>query len=102
MSARSVDEFMLRIQTSTNRDQVVLQVSGRIEAEGLAELQRLIHSEAKNHTLVLDLKDVKLVNREAIRFLAECETKGAKLRNSPAYIRAWIAKERDGSKPRHG
>jgi len=102
MSARSLDEFMLRIQTSTNRDQVIFQVSGRIEAEGLAELQRLIRSEAKDHSLVLDLKDVKLVNREAVRFLAECEAKGAKLRNSPAYIRAWIAKERDGSKPRHG
>lgn len=88
---------MLRIHTSTNQDQVIFQVSGRIEAEGVAELQRLIHSEAKDRSLVLDLKDVKLVNREAVRFLAECEAKGAKLRNSPAYICEWIAKERDGS-----
>jgi anti-anti-sigma regulatory factor len=93
---------MLRIQTLTNRDQVVLQVSGRIEAGDVAELQRLIHSEAKDHSLVLDLKDVKLVSREVVRFLAECEAKGGELRNSPAYIRAWVAKERDGSKPRHG
>jgi anti-anti-sigma regulatory factor len=97
-----LDEFMLRIQTLTNRDQVVLQVSGRIQAGDVAELQRLIHSEAKDHSLVLDLKDVKLVSREVVRFLAECEAKGAELRNSPAYIRAWVAKERDGSKPRHG
>jgi anti-anti-sigma regulatory factor len=83
---------MLRIQTLTNRDQVVFQVSGRIEAEDVAELQRLIHSEANHHSLVLDLKDVKLVSREVVRFLAECEAKGAKLRNCPAYIREWIAR----------
>jgi anti-anti-sigma regulatory factor len=88
---------MLRIQTSTDGDQVVFRVSGRIDAEGLAELQRLIHSEAHHHGLVLDLEDVKLVNREAVEFLAACEAKGAKLRNAPAYIREWVAKQKDRS-----
>jgi len=92
---------MLRIHTSINEDQVIFQVSGRIEAQDVVELERLIHCEADGHSLVLDLEDVKLVNREAVRFLAECEARGAKLRNSPAYIRDWVAKERDVSKPRH-
>jgi anti-anti-sigma regulatory factor len=87
---------MLRIHISTNRNQVVFQLSGRIEAEDVAELQSLIHSEANHRHLVLDLKDVRLVNRQAVRFLAECEAKGTKLRNSPAYIRDWVAKERSG------
>jgi len=84
---------MLRIQTSTDRDQVVFQVSGQIEAGDVGELQRLIHFEASNHNFVLDLKDITLVSREAVRFLADCEAGGAKLRNCPAYIREWIVRQ---------
>jgi anti-anti-sigma regulatory factor len=92
---------MLRIQASRNHeDHVIFRISGRIEAEGVAQLRRLIHSEANRHNLVLDLEDVKLVSREAVMFLAECEAKGAELRNSPAYIREWVAKEREGSQNR--
>jgi anti-anti-sigma regulatory factor len=85
---------MLRIQRSVEHDQVVLALSGRIEAEDVAELRRLFRSEADDHNLVLDLGDVRLVNRDAVKLLEECETNGAKLRNCPAYVREWIAKER--------
>jgi len=90
---------MLRIQRFTERNQVVLSLSGRIEAEDVAELQRLCRSETDDHNLVLELGDVTLVNRDAITFLADCEAGGTKLRNCPAYVREWIAKER-GSKKR--
>jgi len=79
------------------REHVVFALSGRIEAEDVAELQKLFQSEAKDHNLVLDLKDVRLVNRDAVRFLADCEADGGRLKNCPAYIREWIARERDGS-----
>jgi anti-anti-sigma regulatory factor len=85
---------MLRIQKSVEGNQVVFALSGRIEAEDVAELQRLCRSEADDHKLVLDLGDVRLVNRDAIKFLADFEANGTKLRNCPAYIREWIAKER--------
>ena len=86
---------MLRIQRSTERSRVVFALSGRIEAEEVAELQRLFQSESKDHNLVLDLKDLRLVNREAVRFLSGCEADGIQLRNCPAYIREWIVAERD-------
>jgi anti-anti-sigma regulatory factor len=86
---------MLRIQRSTERNKVVFSLSGRIEAEDVAELQRLCRSEAHDHNLVFDLEDVRLVNRDAIKFLADCEAGGTKLRNCPAYVREWIAKERE-------
>jgi hypothetical protein len=40
--------------------------------------------------LVLDLRDVTLVNQDAIQFLSSCEADGIKLENCPAYIREWI------------
>jgi anti-anti-sigma regulatory factor len=88
---------MLRIQKSTERSRVVLSLSGRIEAEDVAELQRLCRSETDDHKLVLDLEDVRLVNRDAIKFLADCEANGTKLRNCPPYVREWISKEQEGN-----
>jgi anti-anti-sigma regulatory factor len=75
----------------------VFTLSGRIKAARVDELQRLLESEANDHRLVLDLKEVKLVDRETVGFLASCEAKGVKLTNCPAYIREWIEQE-GGSK----
>lgn len=85
----------LKIQRSTHGELVVFTLSGRIEVEQVAELQRLLASEAKNRRLVLDLQEVKLVDRETVRFLARCEADGVKLEHCPAYIREWIVRERD-------
>jgi anti-anti-sigma regulatory factor len=86
---------MLRIQRAVN-GQVVLTVSGQLDAENLAELRNLIESETADLPIVLDLKDLTLVDQEAIGFLERCESGSVKLKNCPAYIREWIARERDG------
>ena len=84
----------LKIQISTNGEDVTFTLSGRINAEEVAELQRLFKAEGQDHPIVLDLKEVKLVDLDAVRFLACCEVNGAQLENCPAYIREWIEKER--------
>lgn len=83
----------LRIDILDERDQVVFALTGRIQAEHVSELQPLLRSELPDHNLVVDLKGVKLVDRDAVRFLAQIETQGAKLRNCSAYIRQWILQE---------
>jgi len=85
---------MLRIQRSAIGN-VVFTLSGRIEAEHIEELQRLLSLETAHHHLVLDLKDVTLVDRDAVNYLARCEADGIELQNCPAYIREWIERERD-------
>jgi hypothetical protein len=42
---------------------------------------------------VLNLQEVKLVNRDVVSFLATCETRGITLANCPAYIGEWIGKK---------
>ena len=91
---------MFKIQRTADRKFVVFALSGRIEAAGLAELQKLLECDAGDHNLVLDLKEVKIVDRNVIGFLADCEAKGVKLANCPAYIREWIEKEAAQSKGR--
>jgi len=38
----------------------------------------------------LDLREVKLADRDAVRFLARCEADGIQLKNCPPYVREWI------------
>jgi len=85
---------MLRIQRKANAKGIFV-LSGRIELEDVEELRRLFGLEEVHHRVVLDLNDVTLVDREAVKFLARCEANGMELQNCPAYIREWIEKESD-------
>ena len=84
-----------KIQKTANGGFVVFTLSGRIQVEHLEELQELFDSEPADHSIVLDLEEVRLVDRDAVKFLARCEADGTKLDNCRAYIREWIAKERN-------
>jgi len=48
-------------------------------------------------SVILDLEEVRLVDAEVVRFLAECESDGVKIRNCSAYIREWMRREREKS-----
>ena len=85
---------MWKVQKLTDGELVVLSLIGRIEGEQLVELQKVFASEAGHQRMVLDLKDVKLVDQDAVTFLADREAGGTELRNCPAYIREWIAREK--------
>jgi anti-anti-sigma regulatory factor len=84
---------MLKIQRLANGE-VVFTLSGRMDAEQITVLKTLFRDEAKGRRIVLDLKDLTLVDRDAVQFLERCESDSIKLRNSPAYIREWIERER--------
>ena len=86
---------MLRIEKEAN-GQVVLKISGRLDGEHLSQLQDLIESEVANRHIVLDLRELTLVDQDAVRFLSQCESKGIELGNCPPYICEWIARQRDG------
>jgi hypothetical protein len=87
---------MLRIERSADGEDVCLTITGRVEAVHVAELQRLIDEETAAHRpTVLDLKEVKLVDREAVSFFVRCEATGVRLDNCPAYVREWIGHEVD-------
>ena len=60
-----------------------------MQKEDLQALKTLLKKH-KRQTVVLDLKGVKLVDREAVGFLANFETDQAKIANCPRYIREWI------------
>ena len=69
-----------------------LRVSGRIRAEDVGLLRDLLGSEEGRVTI--DLKDVIIVGRDAVKLLALSEANGIDLRNCPSYVREWIDREK--------
>jgi len=73
----------------------VFVLSGRIETPAIAELRRLFELQTNYGDIVVDLKDVTLVGRDVMGFLARCEANGVKLENCAPYIREWMEREKD-------
>jgi hypothetical protein len=82
----------LRIEKSARQRYTVFTLSGRLEGEQVAEVKGLFDHDYKN--VVLDLGDLRLADREAVRFLKGCEADGMKLENCPRYLRDWMNRER--------
>ena len=87
---------MLKITGAANREGVFT-VSGRLGAENLAEFKTQFSSEASGRRIVLDLRELTLVDQDAVSFLVRCEAENIQLKDCPAYIREWITRERDPS-----
>jgi len=87
---------MLKIQRAANGE-ILLTLSGSIDGENVPELQKLFLSDPNGRRIVLDLKDLTLVDQEAVKFLERCESSGIQLKNCPAYIREWISRQRSAN-----
>ena len=92
--SRRWKSLMWKVRRVEDQGRLVLKLIGRLEGNQLAELEDAFGSEAVVPSLILDLTDVRLVDQEAVRFLADCEASGVQLRNYPAYIREWIDAEK--------
>jgi hypothetical protein len=85
--------WMLKITRAANGE-VVFALSGQLDEEDVAELETVITSETSDRPIVLNLKDVTLVSRDAIGFLERCEADGITLQNCARYVRELITRQR--------
>src|SRR6267378_3175 len=90
---RRVSNMTFRVQRSTVGDALVLMLSGDIAGDHTADLETLVDA-GGNGPMVLDLKDVAVVDRAGVQLLARSEAQGATLLNCPSYVREWIHRER--------
>jgi hypothetical protein len=90
--------FLSRLKMSCRIDRIVaddvvtLCISGRITEEDMETVRNVIEQEAS--AVVIDLKNVDLVDREAVKYLAQRELGRTVLRNCSPYIREWVTRER--------
>jgi len=85
---------MLRITRVANGE-VVFKLSGRMNAENIAELEALLNEETAGRSILLDLSNLTLVDQDVISFLRHSEADGIELENCPAYVREWMKEEKD-------
>jgi len=86
---------MLKIHRTSGR-RVVFTISGQLDADNVSELCQLVDAEPAGSVLVLDLTDLVLADRDAVRFLRGYEARRrVVLRNCPAYVRTWMEGEHD-------
>ena len=86
-----------RVDRLIEEDLTVLRISGRLIAEELEVLRAAVEEERGD--VAIDLKDVGLIDGDAVRFLAIIEADGGALRNCPAFIREWVNRERAQTRP---
>lgn len=86
----------LKIERSAQRGLTIFTLSGRLADEEIAELEGVLGPRAFFSSVVIDLKNLRLANRVAVKFLARCETDGLTIENCPGYVRRWMRRERPG------
>ena len=73
------------------RDRLVrLFISGHLQEVHINMIDDLLNNETD--PVALDLGEVTLVDREAVKFLATLDAMGVGLRNCPGFIREWMRK----------
>jgi hypothetical protein len=93
MQSNATHPMTLGIERSARQRFTVFTLVGRMEVEHVAELKKLFDRDYRN--IILDLGDVRLADRGAVRFLRACEADGMELENCPAYVREWMDREKD-------
>lgn len=84
--------MLLRIEDISSESETAWTLSGRITTRDVQALKARI-AEAPG-PVALELQQVRLVDLDAVRFLAAAERRGVELRNVPSFVRAWILLER--------
>jgi len=83
---------MLRIEKCSDAQETTVRLSGRIQSEHLRLLR--VQIDSCTQKTILNLDEMALVDRAAVRFLGVCESNGVELRKCPLYIREWILREK--------
>ena len=61
-----------------------------IDAEHAAQLQAAF--DAEDQPIILDLREVRRVDRDVLTALTRWDAEGIKFENCPAYVREWISR----------
>jgi len=85
-------EWTLKIEKDSQGGKTTIRLIGHFQPEHVGELKKQLQDNAPR--LVLDLKEVTVVDVEVVRFLGACKADGVKIVHCSPYIRKWMAQER--------
>jgi len=82
----------VRIEKDSHGGKTTIRLIGRFQSEHIGELKKQLQENGPQ--LVLDLKEVTLVDVDVVRFLGECKAEDVKIVHCAQYIRKWMHRER--------
>lgn len=82
----------MKIETESHGRRTTIRLIGHFQVEHVEELTREMRMHGPR--VVLDLKELTLVDVQVVRLLGTSETAGAKLTNCSQYVLEWIDRER--------
>lgn len=89
---------MLRIEKDSDGCVSRLKLSGRIQSGCIDRIRSAMNDGYSR--IILDLREVTLVDVAVVRFLITCENEGVELVECPLYVREWMLRERvEGAQP---
>ena len=83
----------MRIESHSEGNSTTIRLIGRMRAEHLEQVEQEIRDSGLE--VVLDLRELNLVDVQTVRFLGRSESQGVRLTNCSAFIRHWIAQEKE-------
>jgi hypothetical protein len=89
-------KMTLKIQKHSDGPRTTIRLIGRMQAEHLSTLRALM--DGSGQRMMLDLRELALVDLESVRFLASCRKNGVALLRCSPYIKVWIAREEETGK----
>jgi len=84
--------MVLKIEDVSDDSGTTLMLIGRISSPEVQTLKARIAESA--NPVALDLREVRLVDLDAARYLAAAERRGIELRHLAPYVREWVLLER--------
>jgi hypothetical protein len=85
----------LKIERHSDGPRTTIRLIGRMQAVHLSTLRALMDGSGR---MMLDLRELALVDLESVRFLASCRKNGVALLHCSPYIKDWIAREEETGK----
>ena len=85
-------QVTLKIERDLRGGRTTIHLIGHFQSEHIGELKKQLQDNGPQ--LVLDLKEVTVVDVEVVRFLGACKADGVKIVHCSPYIRKWMAQER--------
>ena len=82
----------LKIERNSRGGRTTIRLIGQFQSEHIGELEKQLQDNGPQ--LVLDLKEVTVVDVGVVRFLGVCKADGVKIVHCSPYIRKWMAQER--------
>ncbi len=89
-------QYTITTEPHTAERSIKLLLNGRFNGDALADLEQTISKARGAHQIIyIDLSEVTLVDRKAVRYFSRQAGDDVKLVNCPIYLRHWIGQVTD-------